>query len=98
MPNLYTFRPGDGNEVAGSYAAALELTHSPSVLACSRTGMPVQAGTSIDRVKFGAYLLNIDRYVVCAIAVAAPRPLRCCRPACTACPPACLPALPLSFR
>eukprot|EP01052_Picozoa_sp_SAG31_P059992 SAG31_NODE_19215_length_607_cov_0.905882_1_plen_156_part_00 len=71
MPNLYTFRPGDGNEVAGSYAAALSLTSSPSVIACSRTGMPVLSGTSIDRVKFGAYPLDVSTVSEAKLIIAA---------------------------
>eukprot|EP00747_Dinoflagellata_sp_TGD_P196181 gnl/TRDRNA2_/TRDRNA2_65944_c0_seq1.p1 gnl/TRDRNA2_/TRDRNA2_65944_c0~~gnl/TRDRNA2_/TRDRNA2_65944_c0_seq1.p1 ORF type:complete len:746 (-),score=126.52 gnl/TRDRNA2_/TRDRNA2_65944_c0_seq1:664-2901(-) len=58
MPNLFVFRPCDGNEVAGSYAAALNLSNSPSVLALSRQSMPIQAKTSIEAVMKGAYVIE----------------------------------------
>ena len=58
MPNMYTFRPCDGNEVAGSYRMALKLTNSPSVLALSRQGMPVNTGTSAAAVEKGAYVMD----------------------------------------
>jgi transketolase len=58
MPNMYVFRPCDGNEVAGSYAAALKLSDAPSVLALSRQGMPVNAGSSIAATAKGAYVLD----------------------------------------
>jgi transketolase len=44
--------------VAGSYVCALGLKNAPSVIACSRTGMPVQAGTSVANVAKGAYSLT----------------------------------------
>ena len=58
MPNMYVFRPCDGNEVAGSYAAAVKQSSAPSVLALSRQGMEVQEGTSIAAVAQGAYVLQ----------------------------------------
>jgi transketolase len=58
MPNCFVFRPCDGNEVAGSYAAAIKLSNAPSVLAFSRQSMPVHAGTSAEAVSRGAYVLE----------------------------------------
>jgi len=58
MPNCFVFRPCDGNEVAGSYAAAARLADAPSVLALSRGNMPVHAGTSAEAVSRGAYTLE----------------------------------------
>jgi transketolase len=58
MPNCFVFRPCDGNEVAGSYAAAIRLSNAPSVLALSRQSMPVHAGTSTEAVSRGAYVLE----------------------------------------
>jgi transketolase len=58
MPNMYVFRPCDGNEVSGAYAAALKLQNSPSVLAFSRQGMPVNPGTSAAAVGKGAYVMD----------------------------------------
>jgi transketolase len=58
MPNVFVFRPCDGTEVAGSYAAALKLPNSPSVLALSRQSMPINAGTSAEAVSRGAYVME----------------------------------------
>eukprot|EP00753_Platysulcus_tardus_P015041 PLAT4736.1.p2 GENE.PLAT4736.1~~PLAT4736.1.p2 ORF type:complete len:707 (+),score=374.04 PLAT4736.1:166-2286(+) len=58
MPNMLVFRPADGNEVSGSYAAALAASDSPSTLALSRQGLPHLAGSSIDAVAKGAYVLQ----------------------------------------
>jgi transketolase len=58
MPQLVLLRPGDGNEVAGAYAAALEETHHPSVIALSRQPVPsALPGTSADKVSKGAYVI-----------------------------------------
>lgn len=53
-PGFYTFRPADGNEVAGSYAFAIQH-QGPSVLCLSRQGLPHLSSSSADVVKKGAY-------------------------------------------
>jgi transketolase len=58
MPNMYVFRPCDGNETSGSYACAIAKSDAPSVLALSRQGMPVQQGSSATAVAKGAYVLD----------------------------------------
>jgi len=58
MPNMYVFRPCDGNETSGSYACAVEKVDAPSVLTLSRQGMPVQQGSSAAAVAKGAYVLD----------------------------------------
>jgi len=63
MPNLDTIRPGDANEVAYAWKAALDSTHTPTVLVFSRQAMP-----TLDRTKFnsaegtlkGGYVLTKD--------------------------------------
>jgi transketolase len=63
MPNMLTIRPGDGNETAGAYAAAVENANAknasgikrPSTLVFSRQGMPNMNTTSIEGTKKGAY-------------------------------------------
>jgi transketolase len=63
MPNMLTMRPGDGNETAGCYAAAVENANAqnpngikrPSTLVFSRQGMPNMNTTSIEGTKKGAY-------------------------------------------
>ena len=63
MPNMLTIRPGDGNETAGAYAAAVENAMAknpegivrPSTLVFSRQGMPNMNTTSIEGTKKGGY-------------------------------------------
>ena len=60
IPGLFTFRPGDANEVAESYRVIMHLTHNPATLILSRQALP-----TIDRSKYasargvekGAYIL-----------------------------------------
>jgi len=59
IPNMFVFRPCDGNEVNGSYLEALHLENSPSVLALSRQEVPARLdGSSAKGVSFGAYTLQ----------------------------------------
>ncbi|BDA49762.1 Transketolase, chloroplastic [Coccomyxa sp. Obi] len=66
MPNILMLRPGDGNETAGAYQAAVlnakavnpEGKVRPSVLALSRQGMPNLPGTSKEAVLKGGYIVH----------------------------------------
>ncbi|XP_002991185.2 transketolase, chloroplastic [Selaginella moellendorffii] len=58
MPNIFMFRPADGNETAGSYKVAVLSRKTPSILALSRQKLPQLAGSSIDAVSKGAYILS----------------------------------------
>jgi transketolase len=49
MPNLTVIRPGDANETAMAWRAALENTHGPTALILTRQGLP-----TYDRAKFGS--------------------------------------------
>ncbi len=55
VPNCVTFRPADGNEVAGAWRVALERTEGPTALVLSRQSMP-NVGGSAD-VSRGAYVV-----------------------------------------
>lgn len=57
IPNLLTLRPCDGNETAGAYLVALQHRHTPSVLSLSRQGGPNLAGSAVDKVALGAYVI-----------------------------------------
>jgi len=57
-PNLTNFRPADGNETVGSYIAALENKHGPSVLILSRQDLPQLEGSSPEKVAQGGYVLQ----------------------------------------
>jgi transketolase len=55
MPNMLMMRPGDGNETAGAYAAAVANRKRPTTMALSRQAMPNLPTTSIEGTKKGAY-------------------------------------------
>ncbi|KAJ1985503.1 Transketolase [Dimargaris cristalligena] len=57
-PNMLVFRPADGNEVTGTYIAALENTHRPSVLSLTRQNLPNLEGSSVEKTLQGAYVLQ----------------------------------------
>jgi transketolase len=60
IPNLTVIRPADGNETSGSYKVAIEAANQnrPTLLALSRLAIPNLAGTSIEGVTKGAYILS----------------------------------------
>ncbi|PAL80181.1 hypothetical protein CEJ83_19760, partial [Acinetobacter baumannii] len=58
MPNILMLRPADGNETAGAYKVAVANRKRPSILALSRQKLPHLAGTSIDGVEKGAYIIS----------------------------------------
>jgi len=58
IPNLLVIRPADGNETSGSYKVAIENRKRPTLLALSRLAQPNLAGTSIEGVTKGAYILS----------------------------------------
>ncbi|KAJ1330857.1 dihydroxyacetone synthase [Microdochium nivale] len=58
MPNLLFFRPGDSEETAGCWEAAIEAKGAPSIISTSRHALPQQTGRSRrDLVSRGAYVL-----------------------------------------
>jgi len=57
-PNLILLRPADGNETSGSYVAAIENLHRPTVIALCRQGVPQLPGSSIEGTLKGAYILK----------------------------------------
>ncbi len=60
IPNLYVFRPADGNETSGGYKVAIESTKTPTILALSRQGLPNLVGSSIEGTAKGGYILTDD--------------------------------------
>ncbi|WP_199247236.1 transketolase [[Phormidium] sp. ETS-05] len=57
IPNLLVFRPADGNETSGAYKVAIESRKRPSLLALTRQNLPNLAGSSIEGVSKGAYIV-----------------------------------------
>ncbi|EXJ93372.1 transketolase [Capronia coronata CBS 617.96] len=61
MPNLLYIRPGDSEETAGAWMAAIEATHTPSIISTSRHAVRQLAPkTSRDGVRRGAYVIEED--------------------------------------
>ena len=66
IPDIYIMRPADGNETSGAYKAAILAAKGkrrgnkvkPSILALTRQALPNLAGSSIDAVSKGAYILS----------------------------------------
>ncbi|MDJ1184505.1 transketolase [Roseofilum casamattae] len=58
IPNLLVMRPADGNEVSGAYKVAVENRDRPTLLALTRQTLPNLAGSGIDHVSKGAYILS----------------------------------------
>ena len=62
IPQLIVIRPADGNETSGAYKIAVEKAKAshpqPTLLALSRQGLPNLAGSSIDAVAKGAYVVS----------------------------------------
>ena len=60
IPNLLVIRPADGNETSGAYKVAIQAAneHRPTLMAFSRQNLPQLAGSSIDAVAKGAYILS----------------------------------------
>ena len=57
MPNILTMRPCDGNETSGAYKVAVVNRGRPTVLALSRQALPNLAGSSIEGVEHGGYVV-----------------------------------------
>ncbi|HEY9747867.1 MAG TPA: transketolase [Allocoleopsis sp.] len=58
IPNLLVMRPADGNETSGAYKVAVEERKRPTLMALSRQALPQLAGSSIEGVAKGAYILS----------------------------------------
>ncbi|KAK8867492.1 Dihydroxyacetone synthase [Apiospora arundinis] len=58
MPNLLYIRPGDSEETAGAWTAALSARETPTIVSTSRHALPQLQGTRRDGVLRGAYVLQ----------------------------------------
>jgi hypothetical protein len=47
-PNMFLYRPCDGNEVSAAYALAVSNSHAPAVIALSRQNVPHQVGSTVE--------------------------------------------------
>ncbi|ORY72082.1 transketolase [Pseudomassariella vexata] len=58
MPNLLYIRPGDSEETAGAWTAAISARNTPSIISTSRHTLPQLPSTSRQGVLKGAYVLQ----------------------------------------
>lgn len=58
LPNLLYIRPGDSEETAGAWIAAIRATGSPSMISTSRHKLPQLTQTKREGVLKGAYVLE----------------------------------------
>lgn len=59
MPNLLYIRPGDAEEAIGAWIMALEYS-GPTVLGLNVHEVPLQSGTSREKMQRGAYVIEED--------------------------------------
>ncbi|SPO06982.1 probable transketolase [Cephalotrichum gorgonifer] len=72
MPNILYIRPGDSEETAGAWIAAIEAKETPTIVSTSRHKLPQIKGTSRDGVLRGAYVLREnDNAVITLLGVGA---------------------------
>ncbi|MGF1480976.1 MAG: transketolase [Cyanophyceae cyanobacterium] len=58
IPEVVVIRPADGNETSGAYKFAIDHRNGPTVIGLSRQGLPNLAGSSIENVQKGGYILS----------------------------------------
>ncbi|KAJ5374402.1 hypothetical protein N7517_006408 [Penicillium concentricum] len=58
MPNILYIRPGDSEETAGAWIAAIGAKQTPSIISTSRQTLPQIPQTRRDGVALGAYVLS----------------------------------------
>ncbi|KAK8128872.1 transketolase [Apiospora sp. TS-2023a] len=58
MPNILYIRPGDSEETAGAWSAALAARETPTIISTSRHALPQLPNTSRDGVRRGAYVIQ----------------------------------------
>jgi transketolase len=64
MPNIYVIRPGDANETAYAWRAAMERRNGPTMLVLSRQGLPIfnrNELTGPEMLLKGAYILSKEK-------------------------------------
>jgi transketolase, bacterial and yeast len=61
IPNLNVYRPCDTNEVIGSWVTMLKEENSPNALILSRSNVKALENSSLEKVKFGAYIIKKEK-------------------------------------
>lgn len=69
IPNMYTFRPADINEIMGSWEFILK-NNCPTSLVISKEACPKYKYTNAKFVKYGAYMIRKEKYHLDGIIIA----------------------------
>lgn len=69
IPNLDVYRPGDSNEVVGTYKTIFE-TRKPSAVILGRNKVTIQSTTSSKEVGHGAYIVKPEQGKLAGIIIA----------------------------
>ena len=57
LPNLLVYRPADCHETSAAYQVALTRAETPTVICCSRSGVPGLEASTIEKATKGAYVV-----------------------------------------
>ncbi len=68
-PNLDVYRPGDANEIIGTYKTVFESNH-PACIVLGRNRVPVLTGTNTASVEKGAYIVKQEERTLDGILIA----------------------------
>lgn len=69
-PNLNVYRPADPHELVGCWNEILHNKETPSALIISRDETPLLETTSMDKVKYGAYVVKQEKQNLNAVIIA----------------------------
>ena len=70
IPNMHVIRPGDAVEMAAAWKLAIESKENPSALILTRQNVETMAGSSVEGVSKGAYIIGKEEKQCDAIIIA----------------------------
>ena len=70
IPNMHVIRPGDAVEMAAAWKLAIESKENPTALILTRQNVETMAGSSVEGVSKGAYIIGKEEKQCDAIIIA----------------------------
>ena len=70
IPNMHVIRPGDAVEMAAAWKLAVESKENPTALILTRQNVETMAGSSVEGVSKGAYIIGKEEKQCDAIIIA----------------------------
>lgn len=70
IPNMHVIRPGDAIEMAAAWKLAIESKENPTALILTRQNVETMAGSSVEGVSKGAYIIGKEEKQCDAIIIA----------------------------